>query len=84
MKPTGHLKRCLVLSVATIGMCTSSRDLTHPVNQNIIDEINQKATTWRPMEIVDNPLSKRSAAQVYGLLGTIVDSSKIKSKSEIL
>jgi cathepsin B len=45
----------------------------HPVNQDIIDEIRAKATTWVPMELEENPLHHMSFDQVAGLLGTIND-----------
>jgi len=36
----------------------------------LIDEIKAKATTWIPHEVVSNPLSRKSAEAVLGLLGT--------------
>jgi cathepsin B len=45
----------------------------HPVNEDIIEIIKQKATTWKPMEMLDNPLHHMTLDQVKGLLGTIVD-----------
>ena len=41
----------------------------HPINQEIVDEIKAKATSWTPMEVDENPLSKLSAEEVKGLLG---------------
>ncbi len=40
---------------------------THPVNQKIVDEIKKTATTWEPMEVKDNPLSKMTASEIEGL-----------------
>lgn len=42
----------------------------HPVNPDIVNEIKQKASTWTPMEVHENPLSKLTIEQVKGLLGT--------------
>jgi len=44
----------------------------HPVTQDVVDAIRAKATTWEPMEVHENPLSKLSTEQVFGLLGAKV------------
>lgn len=44
----------------------------HPINDDIVNEIRQKATTWEPMDPLENPLGKMSHEQVRGLLGTII------------
>ena len=42
---------------------------THPITDDIVQDIKMKATTWQPHEVDENPLTKLSAGQVYGLLG---------------
>jgi cathepsin B len=49
----------------------------HPINHDIVEEIKQKATTWKPMEVEDNPLSKFTYDEIKGLLGTIVDDDEL-------
>ena len=36
----------------------------HPVNEYIIKQIKERATTWEPMEIEDNPLHHMTIEQV--------------------
>jgi len=43
----------------------------------LIEEIKQKATTWKPMEAHKNPLSKLSYDEIKGLLGTIVGDKSV-------
>jgi cathepsin B len=38
----------------------------------MVDELKQKADTWTPMEVEENPLSKMELPTVMGLLGTVV------------
>jgi cathepsin B len=45
----------------------------HPVNEDIIKQIKERATTWVPMEMEENPLHHMTYEQVIGLLGTHVD-----------
>jgi cathepsin B len=45
----------------------------HPVNEKIIAEIKERATSWEPMDIEENPLHHMTYDQVKGLLGTIID-----------
>jgi hypothetical protein len=42
----------------------------HPINEHIIEEIKQKAKSWKPMEIESNPLHHMTIEQVQGLLGS--------------
>jgi C1A family cysteine protease len=56
--------------VGTI-LATTSAHYDHPVNEEIIEQIKARATTWVPMEIEDNPLHHMTADQARGLLGTI-------------
>jgi cathepsin B len=53
--------------IGTVAVAASA--MKHPVNEDIVKEIKAKATTWHPHEVHDNPLSKLSAGEVYGLLG---------------
>jgi hypothetical protein len=36
----------------------------HPVNEDIIAQIKERATTWEPMEIEENPLHHMTEEQV--------------------
>jgi cathepsin B len=45
----------------------------HPVNEEIIAQIKERATTWVPMEMEENPLHHKSHEAVIGMLGTIFD-----------
>jgi hypothetical protein len=38
----------------------------------LIDEIKQKATTWKPREAHLNPLANKSYEEIKGLMGTIL------------
>ena len=44
----------------------------HPVNHDLVNEIKEKATTWVPLEVHENPLGKLTTEEVYGLLGAKV------------
>jgi C1A family cysteine protease len=50
----------------------ASAQLRHPVNTQIVNDIKQKASTWFPSEVDQNPLSKLTIDEIKGLLGTIV------------
>jgi hypothetical protein len=44
----------------------------HPVNEDLVREIKQKATTWEPFEVEENPLRHFDAKHFYtGLVGTL-------------
>ena len=45
--------------------------LRHPVNEDHVAEIKKRATSWTPMEVADNPLSKLTVDEIYGMLGAI-------------
>jgi hypothetical protein len=45
---------------------------THPVNQQIVDDIKTKTTHWTPMKVSENPVSKWSEADIKARLGTIL------------
>ena len=61
-----------MLKIVVLGsvLSVALADLVHPVNEDIVREIRQKATTWTPMDPAKNPLSKLSAEEVYGLSGS--------------
>ena len=42
----------------------------HPVSQEVVDEIKAKATTWEPMEVHENPLSRLTYHEIQNLLGS--------------
>ncbi len=44
----------------------------HPVHHGIVSDIKQKTTSWKPIEVEENPLKNYSADTVRGLLGTRV------------
>lgn len=41
----------------------------HPINQEIVNEIKAKATTWVPYEVSENPLRHHTPESLEGLLG---------------
>ena len=45
--------------------------LRHPVNEDMVAEIKKYAKSWTPMEVSENPLSKYTVDEVYGMLGAI-------------
>lgn len=42
----------------------------HPIHHGIVEEIKEKATTWKPFEVEENPLKSIPADQLRGMLGT--------------
>ena len=42
------------------------------MNQEIVTELKEKAGTWVPMEVDENPLAQMELTTVMGLLGTAV------------
>jgi cathepsin B len=44
--------------------------LFNPINQEIVEEIKLKATTWTPMEARENPLAKKNSFELLGMLGS--------------
>ena len=50
-------------------VATVAAAVEHPVNQQMVEEIKRKATTWTPMEVDENPLSQKDVDQIYGLVG---------------
>jgi hypothetical protein len=48
-------------------------DKLHPIREDLVNEIKQKASTWTPMEVNENPLSNRSKDELLGLLGSRLD-----------
>jgi len=61
------LKLVVVGMVATIAFAS---EFIHPVNQDLVNEIKEKATTWSPMEVHENPLRHMDKKKMMGLLGT--------------
>lgn len=51
-------------------IATASLALYHPVNEDIVKEIREKATNWIPMDVSENPLNKYEAEHVQSLMGT--------------
>ena len=72
-----------ILVVGTISAFAAASDY-HPVNQEIVDEIRAKATTWEPMEVHENPLASKSIEEIRGLFGVHIDPTIVKSKEEVL
>jgi len=60
-------KLAVIGTVATMALAKH-----HPINHDIVNEIKQKATTWIPHEVHENPLAKLSVEEALGLLGTKV------------
>jgi len=61
-----------MLKLVLIGtIIASAVALRHPVNEDHVAEIKARATSWTPMEVSENPLSKYTVDEVYGMLGTL-------------
>jgi cathepsin B len=56
--------------VGTVAAMASAK--FHPVNHDMVNEIKQKATSWVPHEVHENPLAKLSVEEINGLLGAKV------------
>lgn len=63
-------KFIVVGTIATFASANHHKTHPHPVNRDLIAEIKAKATTWKPLELEENPLKNYSAGEVMGLLGT--------------
>lgn len=50
----------------------SALGMTHPVNPDLVNDIKNKADSWKPAEPETNPLKNLNIAEIKGLLGTIV------------
>jgi hypothetical protein len=48
----------------------------------LIDEIKQKATTWKPREAHLNPLSNKSYEEIRNMVGTILGEDANMETSE--
>ena len=60
-----------IVVVGTIALFASAK--YHPVNQDIVNEIKAKATTWVPYEAHENPLANRPIEDLINVLGTRFD-----------
>lgn len=49
---------------------------SHPISQEMVDMIREKATTWIPMEVSQNPLAKYTESQLNSLFGVKLYSSQ--------
>ena len=45
--------------------------LRHPVNEDRVAEIKATVSSWKPMEVSENPLSQYTVDEIYGMLGAI-------------
>jgi len=63
-------KLAVVGTVAAVAAASS-----HPVNQDVVNYIKEKATTWTPHEVHENPLANLSTQEIFGLLGSKVGGS---------
>jgi len=59
--------------IALLALSTLAR---HPVNQDIVDEIKAKATTWWPVEPEDNIFKFHTEEQIIGMMGTKIDEER--------
>jgi hypothetical protein len=64
-----------MLKLVVIGtvLAVSMAEKLHPIREDLVNEIKQKASTWTPMEVSENPLSNRSKDELFGLLGMRLD-----------
>lgn len=53
-----------MFKLVTVGTVLAFASARHPVSQEIVDEIKAKATSWEPMEVHENPLSKMSYHEI--------------------
>lgn len=60
------MKLLLILAV----LVSFSWALFNPINNEIVEEIKNKATTWTPKEVESNPLAKRDSFELLSLLGS--------------
>ena len=58
-----------LIVIGTVAAFTAATN-SHPVNEDIVNEIKEKATTWEPMEVEENPLSAKSIEEIGGLFGS--------------
>ena len=50
----------------------------HPINHEIVEEINRKAKTWKAMHPDKNPLRLLPESTLRGLMGTIITTSDME------
>ena len=62
------LKLVIVGTIATLATA-----IYHPVNNDLVADIKEKADTWTPFEVHENPLGKRSVHELMGLLATKIE-----------
>jgi hypothetical protein len=61
-----------MLKLIVVGAVSLVASATHPINEDIVKEIKEKATSWVPHEVSENPLANYSYASLQGFLGTII------------
>ena len=54
----------------TLLLISTSHAFLNPISQQMIDTIKDKATTWTPMELTQNPLAKRDPFTIIQALGS--------------
>lgn len=59
-----------MFKLVVVGTVAALASAFHPINKDIVDEIKQKATTWVPHEVEENPLANKTLSEIMGMLGT--------------
>ena len=54
-------------------------DLQHPVREEIVLQIKENASSWKPKEVKDNHLSKVSSEEIRGRFGNLGSSPSLFS-----
>ena len=62
-----------MLKLVIVGSVIATAFAHHPINEDIVKEIKEKARSWEPMEVNENPLSKYTYEELKGFLGTYQD-----------
>ncbi len=68
--------------VGTIAALAAAQ--SHPVNENIVNDIKQKTSLWQPMNPSENPLANKSMNEIFGLLGTHIQGPANLPEPELL
>ena len=61
-----------MLKLVTIGAVALAASATHPVSEDIVQDIKTKTTSWTPVEAHLNPLRNVSHDVLKQRLGTII------------
>ena len=57
----------IIIAALLVSLAVAS---LHPVNHEMVAQIKQKASTWTPMEVEENPFAYMPIEQIKGMMGT--------------